>query len=121
MGKQSHDAEDVWKALSDATRRSILDALREGPLQTSEIVEKFPQLSRFGVMKHIDVLRDAGLITTRVSGRRRINSLNVAPLRRIIERWISKYEAYWANTLLRVEESSTKGRRSAKPTKRKPA
>jgi len=47
----------VWKALSDPTRRAILDLLRDGPRTTTEIVESFPQLTRFGVMKHLDVLR----------------------------------------------------------------
>ena len=96
----------IWKALSDPTRREILDLLRDGPRQTTQIVEKFPHLSRFGVMKHIDVLREAGLVSTRCEGRRRINSLNAAPIRQILERWINKYEAYWTNTLLRVKQSA---------------
>ncbi len=100
------DLDHVWKALSDSTRRQILDLLRDGPRQTSEIVEKFPQLSRFGVMKHLDVLREAGLVKTRSEGRLRINSLNAAPIRQILERWIGKYEAYWSNTLLRVKEAA---------------
>ncbi len=98
------DLDHIWKALSDPTRREILDLLRDGPRQTTEIVEQFPQLSRFGVMKHLDVLREAGLVNTRSEGRRRINSLNVSPIRQIMERWIHKYEAYWTNTLLRVQE-----------------
>ena len=49
--------DDVWKALSDPTRRRILDLLRNGPRRTTEIVEAFPRLTRFGVMKHLDVLR----------------------------------------------------------------
>ncbi len=98
------DLDPIWKALSDATRRDILDLLRDGPKQTTQIVERFPELSRFGVMKHLDVLREAGLIRTRNEGRKRINSLNAAPIREILERWIGKYEAYWANTLLRVKE-----------------
>ena len=101
----SKNLDHIWKALSDETRRDILDLLRDGPRQTTDIVERFPNLSRFGVMKHIDVLRDAGLINTRSEGRKRINSLNVAPIRQILERWINKYEAYWTNTLLRVKES----------------
>jgi len=60
----------------------------------------------FGIMKHLDVLREAGLVNTRSEGRRRINSLNVSPIRQILERWINKYEAYWTNTLLRVKESA---------------
>ena len=109
------DSDLIWKALSDATRREILDQLRDGPRQTTEIVETFPQLSRFGVMKHLDVLRAAGLVMTRSEGRHRINSLNAAPLRDIIERWIGKYEAYWANTLRRVKE----GAETRSATKRK--
>lgn len=100
------DLDHVWKALSDPTRRDILDLLREGPKLTTEVVEQFPELSRFGVMKHIDVLREAGLINTRAEGRKRVNSLNVTPLRQIMERWISKYEAYWTNTLLRVKDAA---------------
>jgi DNA-binding transcriptional ArsR family regulator len=94
----------VWKALSDPTRRAILDLLREGPRTTTEIVETFPNLTRFGVMKHIDVLRQAGLIHTREEGRQRVNSLNAVPIRRIYERWVSRYEGCWADTLLRIKE-----------------
>jgi DNA-binding transcriptional ArsR family regulator len=100
------DLDHIWKALSDPTRREILDLLRDGPRQTTEIVDRFPQLSRFGVMKHLDVLRQAGLVKTRTQGRLRVNSLNVAPIRQILERWINKYEAHWTNTLLRVKETS---------------
>jgi DNA-binding transcriptional ArsR family regulator len=96
----------VWKALSDETRRSILDFLRERPRTTTEIVEQFPQLSRFGVMKHIDVLRDACLIVTREEGRKRINALNAVPIRKIYERWVSKYQDIWADTLLRVKDAA---------------
>ena len=115
------DLDHIWKALSDPTRREILDCLRDGPRQTTEIVDRFPQLSRFGVMKHLDVLREAGLIDTRSEGRRRINSLNAAPIRQILERWISKYEAYWANTLLRVKETAESGESAKKKSRRKPA
>lgn len=102
----AEDLDHIWKALSDPTRREILDMLRDGPRQTTDIVEKFQHLSRFGVMKHLDVLRQAGLVQTRQEGRLRINSLNAAPIREILERWIGKYEAYWTNTLLRVKESA---------------
>src|SRR5215472_3435636 len=101
-----HDLDEVWKALSDATRRSILDYLRQGPRTTTEIVEAFPQLSRFGVMKHIDVLREAGLVHTREEGRQRINSLNVVPIRQIYERWVGRFEELWASHLLRIKEDA---------------
>src|ERR687883_55312 len=100
------DLDGVWKALSDSTRRSILDLLRKGPRTTTEIVEAFPQLSRFGVMKHIDVLRQAGLIHTREERRQRINSLNVVPIRQIYERWVGRFEELWASHLLRIKEDA---------------
>ena len=115
----ARDLDQVWKALSDPTRREILDLLRDGPRQTTEIVDEFPQLSRFGVMKHLDVLRDAGLVKTRSDGRRRINSLNAAPIREIMERWIGKYEAYWSNTMLRVKESAESESATNRKTKNK--
>jgi len=103
------DLDGVWKALSDGTRRSILDFLRKGPRTTTEIVEAFPHLSRFGVMKHIDVLRAAGLIHTREERRQRINSLNVVPIRQIYERWVGRFEELWASHLLRVKEDAEAG------------
>ena len=106
----------VWKALADETRRAILDFLRTGPRTTTEIVERFPQLSRFGVMKHVDVLRDAGLILTREEGRRRINTLNAVPIRKIYERWVSKYEGSWADALLRVQEDAEQAAESKQQT-----
>lgn len=110
------DDDPIWKALADPTRREILDLLRDGPRQTTEIVENFPDLSRFGVMKHLDVLREANLVNTRSEGRKRINSLNAAPLRDVIERWIGKYDAYWSNTLLRVKEDTESRAKSKKNT-----
>ena len=68
------DLDIVWKALSDPTRRAILDVLRDGPKSTTEIVEAFPKMTRHAVMKHIDVLREASLINTREDGRRRVVS-----------------------------------------------
>lgn len=98
------DLDPVWKALSDPTRRAVLDLLRPGPKTTTEIVEAFPAMTRHAVMKHIDALRAAGLINTREEGRRRINSLNVVPIRRIYERWMGPFSELWSSTLLRVKE-----------------
>lgn len=97
--------------MSDATRRSILDLLRDGPRTTTEVVEAFPHLTRFGVMKHIDVLRDAGLIQTREEGRQRINSLNPVPIRQIYERWVGKFEELWTGHLLRIKEDAEAGQK----------
>jgi len=105
----TNDLDPVWKALSDPTRRAILDLLRGGPRKTTEIVEAFPHLTRFGVMKHMDVLRDAGLMLTREEGRQRVNSLNAVPIRQIYERWVSRYQEYWADSLLRLQDDLQTG------------
>ncbi len=98
------DLDPVWKALSDPTRRTVLDLLRRGPKTTTEIVEAFPTMTRHAVMKHIDALRVAGLINTREKGRRRINSLNAVPIRRIYERWMGPFSELWSSNLLRIKE-----------------
>jgi DNA-binding transcriptional ArsR family regulator len=98
--------DDVWKALADSTRRQILDLLRNGPRRTTEIVDAFPQMTRFGVMKHLDVLRAAGLVITRAEGRERYNALNPMPIRQIYDRWVSKYADMWAVTFLRVKDAA---------------
>jgi DNA-binding transcriptional ArsR family regulator len=101
---KTDDLDPIWKALSDPTRRAILDLLRQGPRTTTEIVDAFPHLTRFGIMKHIDVLREAGLIATREEGRQRVNSLNVVPIRQIYERWVGRFEELWSSHLLRIKE-----------------
>ena len=106
MNNLADDLDDVWKALSDPTRRQILDLLREGPRRTSDLVDAFPRLSRFGVMKHLEVLRKAGLVTSREEGRERYNAINAVPIRRIYERWVSKFEGAWADVLLKVKDEA---------------
>jgi len=96
--------DQVWKALSDPTRRSILDILRKGPQTTTGIVGAFPGMTRHAVMKHIEVLRDAGLINTREEGRRRINSINPVPIRQIYERWMGPFSELWSSQLLRIKD-----------------
>jgi len=98
------DLDKTWKALADPTRRAILDGLRSGPMGTTQIVERFDHLSRFGVMKHLEVLREAGLVVTRKDGRRRINTLNAVPIHRIYKRWVSQYEDLWARKLTGIKE-----------------
>jgi DNA-binding transcriptional ArsR family regulator len=116
------DLDAVWKSLSDPTRRAILDLLRDGPLPTTEIVEAFPHLSRFGVMKHLEVLRQANLVNTREEGRQRMNSLNAVPIRKIYERWVSPFREFWSDELLRIKdiaEKSSAKRGSERPRKQK--
>ena len=98
------ELDPVWKALSDPTRRAILDFLRDRARTTTEIVDAFPHLTRFGVMKHLEVLRQAYLVSTREAGRQRVNSLNVVPIRQIYERWVGPFQELWTSELLRIKE-----------------
>jgi len=98
------DLDPVWKALSDPTRRWILDLLRAGAKTTTEIVDSFPDMTRHAVMNHINVLRDVGLVITREEGRRRINSLNIVPIRQIYERWVGPFAELWSSTLLMIKD-----------------
>ncbi len=83
--------ESAWKALSDPTRRGILDALRQGPLPTGKLSELFP-LSRFAVMKHLRILQDAGLSFVEARGRERWNYVNPAAIHSLYQRWIKPFE-----------------------------
>ncbi len=98
-----NDLAPVWKALADPTRREILDLLRHRPRTTGELAEAFPS-TRFAVMKHLEVLVEAGLVVSRKQGRERWNHLNATPLMAIYERWVRPYEALWAGGLLRLKE-----------------
>ena len=120
MVKPAHDQLDpVWKALSDPTRRKILDLLRECPRTTTELVEAFPQITRFGVMKHLEVLREAQLVQTREAGRQRVNSLNALPIRQVYERWVSPFHELWSSELLRIKELAEEEETGRRRSKRK--
>ena len=97
------ELEKVFKALADPTRRKLLDELRDQPKTTGDLCEMFPELTRFSVMKHLDVLEEAHLIFIRRDGRVRWNHLNAVPIQRIHERWISRFAAPLASTLLGLE------------------
>ena len=110
----------VWKALADPTRRAILDLLRDQPRTTTEIVDAFPHLTRFGVMKHLEALREAELVHTREEGRQRVNSLNVFPIRQIYERWVSPFQELWSSQLLGIKElAEQKGPGTASHSRKK--
>lgn len=108
------DSDKIWKALADKTRREILKLLRRGPLGTTEIVEAIPHLTRFGVMKHIGVLRDVGLIRARKDGTRRLNTLNVVPIRQVYDELVDGYQDMWAGQLADLKkELEGKGAKGA--------
>jgi uncharacterized protein YndB with AHSA1/START domain len=89
----------VFKALADPTRRSLLDELFKHDGQTLSALETRLPMTRFGVMKHLKVLEEAGLVVTRRRGREKLHFLNVVPIRLVHDRWVSKYAAPWAATL----------------------
>ena len=94
----------VFRALADPTRRSLLDALFARDGQTlSELEHRLPQ-TRFGVMKHLRVLEDAGLITTRRRGREKLHFLNPVPIRLVHDRWVSKYSEPWVSGLTGLKD-----------------
>jgi DNA-binding transcriptional ArsR family regulator/uncharacterized protein YndB with AHSA1/START domain len=94
------DGGPVWRALSDPIRRRILDLLRERPRITGDIASHF-DVSRIAVMRHLQVLSAAGLVTSRKRGRERWHYLDAVPLQRMYERWVDTHAASWASGLLR--------------------
>lgn len=85
------DDDLVFKALADPTRRFLLDLLFARDGRTLTELESELEMSRFGVMKHLRVLEDAGLVVSRKSGREKLHFLNPVPIRLIHDRWIDKY------------------------------
>jgi DNA-binding transcriptional ArsR family regulator len=98
------DEDDVFKALADPTRRGLLDELFERDGQTlSELEGRLP-MSRFGVMKHLKLLEEAGLVITQRRGREKLHFLNPVPIRLVYERWVSKYSEPWAAGLSQLKQ-----------------
>ena len=91
--------DDVFRALADPTRRSLLDELfKEDGQSLSALEERLP-MTRFGVMKHLKLLEEAGLVVTKRRGREKLHFLNPVPIRLVHDRWVSKYAEPWAATL----------------------
>jgi uncharacterized protein YndB with AHSA1/START domain len=100
----------VFKALADPTRRSLLDELYKEDPQTLTALERRLPMTRIGVMKHLRVLEEAGLVKTKRRGREKLHFLNPVPIRLVHDRWVSKYAEPWAATLTglkkRLEEET---------------
>ncbi len=88
--------DDVFRALADPTRRGLLDELFREDGQTLSALEERLPMTRFGVMKHLRVLEQAGLVVTRRRGREKLHFLNPVPIRLVHDRWVSKYAEPWA-------------------------
>jgi DNA-binding transcriptional ArsR family regulator len=100
--------DEVFKALADEGRRSLLDALRARDGQSlGELCGVLPEMTRFGVMKHLRVLEDARLVVVERSGRSKLHHLNPVPIREIHDRWISQYAEPFVTSLLGLREHAT--------------
>ncbi|MED4753549.1 metalloregulator ArsR/SmtB family transcription factor [Brevibacillus choshinensis] len=102
------DENDIFKALADPSRRTLLDLLYASDGRTLSDLCNHLQMSRFGVMKHLHVLEEAGLLTTRKVGREKLHYLNPVSIREIYDRWVSKFTEPWISglTLLKTELES---------------
>ena len=97
----------IFRALADPTRRAILDLLRRAPRTTGDVAGHF-EMTRFGVMKHLAVLEEAGLLRVERKGRQRWNHLNPTPIQRVWRRWVRPFEASAADELLGLERAVTR-------------
>ncbi len=103
MVTYSRDVPDddlVFKALADPTRRFLLDQLFARDGRTLTELESEVDMTRFGVMKHLKLLEEAGLVVTRKEGREKRHFLNPVPIRQIHDRWIDKYTEHHVTALL---------------------
>src|SRR5918997_6537310 len=101
-------ATDVFRALADPTRRAILDALFAADGQSvGALCALFPEMTRFGVMKHLRILEEANLVATAKHGRTRLHYLNPVPIAQIAHRWVSKYAAPFAAALVDLDDQLT--------------
>src|ERR1700690_1340085 len=91
--------DDVFKSLADPTRRSLLDELFEQDGQSLSALGQRLPMTRFGVMKHLKLLEEAGLVVTRRRGREKLHFLNPVPIRLVHDRWVSKYAEPWTAAL----------------------
>jgi uncharacterized protein YndB with AHSA1/START domain/DNA-binding transcriptional ArsR family regulator len=98
----------VFKALADPHRRALLDALFKQDGRPLSALEQGMPMTRFGVMKHLKLLEEAGLVLTRRRGRQKLHYLNTVPIRLIHDRWVSKYTAAWAGALSELKTSLEK-------------
>jgi len=96
-------SDHVFKALADPTRRHLLDRLYERDGRTLGELEAELEMTRFGVMKHLKVLEDAGLVVTQRSGREKLHFLNPVPIRLIHDRWIDKYTEHRVSALAELK------------------
>src|SRR6202789_1928185 len=96
--------DDVFRALADPTRRSLLDELFRQDGQTLGMLEERFAMTRFGVMKNLAILEEAGVVVTRRRGRQKFHFLNPVPIRLVHDRWVSKYAEPWVAGLSDIKQ-----------------
>ena len=100
---------DTLAALADPTRRRILELLADGEVAAGELSAEF-DVSRPAVSRHLRVLREAGLVQSRVDGQRRVYSLDARPLAELDE-WLAPYRRFWAQRLDALDTEIRRGSR----------
>ena len=98
----------MFKALADPSRRHLLDQLFERDGRTLTDLEAGLEMTRFGVMKHLNVLEEAGLVVTKKAGREKLHFLNVVPIRLVHDRWIDKYTEHQVTALIDLKHQLEK-------------
>src|SRR6184192_1843182 len=109
------DDDRVFRALADPTRRHLLDRLFERDGRTLTELESEVEMTRFGVMKHLRLLEEAGLVVSRKSGREKLHFLNPVPIRLIHDRWIDKYTERQISALVDLKAELENGTGQAGP------
>ena len=108
----THAAVDALAALADPTRRELLALLAEGERAAGELAAEFP-VSRPAISRHLRVLREAGLVTSRIDGKRRLYALDPSPLRELDD-WLEPYRRFWAQRLDALDTEIARGRRAGR-------
>ncbi|MEX0733864.1 MAG: helix-turn-helix domain-containing protein [Steroidobacteraceae bacterium] len=108
----------IFRALGHATRRRMLDLLRQSPRTTGELCKHFADLDRCTVMQHLGVLERADLVVARTEGRTRWNVLNVMPIKEIHDRWIGRYAANAVDLLARLSRDLERPDAMQRPRRR---
>jgi DNA-binding transcriptional ArsR family regulator/uncharacterized protein YndB with AHSA1/START domain len=102
--------DEIFRALNDSSRRHLLDALRNRDGQSlSDLSTLLPDMTRHGVMNHLRVLEEGGLVTTKKVGRYRLHYLNAVPIQQVHDRWISQYTQPWIDTLTALSHQLDEG------------
>jgi len=104
-----HTTDTTFLALSDATRRSILDRLQRGSAPVNELVERY-DMTQPAISQHLRILREAGLVSVEKRGRQRLYSLAADPLRGVFD-WVTPYEQFWTDKLTQLGEHLRKPRK----------